>query len=226
MVLLHGTGRQLQLRRIDKPLPKTVMTDFGQPTSERTLKRVRDSEGLHDTRAELLRGAVTMTATLVDPDYTAARQMVQALGLSVSSLVRKAYGDKIADRPGLCLPLGFMPIAYFVARSLSHESRVDSEFLAYPLANARHKIDNAHKCLLGMGSDEISPDHVDIELMSGTATIGGMTFSVPAVSNESWQTYRQEMDAIAMEVEDDKFDWFYDDHNGEEDDAMDIDAGF
>lgn len=227
MVMLHGTGRSLHLKRTDKPMPPIMMTDFGQPTSERTNKRARDTEKIRDVRSEFLRGASTMRSTLVDPDYTAAKEMVQALGLPVSPLVRKAYGDNVAMRSGLILPLGFMPVTYFVARSLSRRTKADKAFLDYPMDNVRYKINNADKRLRGINTDEISADHVDIELMSGTATIGGITFSVPGVSSDAWDAYNAQMDEIGMQLEDATFDWFYQETDGggaeDDSDAMDID---
>lgn len=223
MVLLHATGRQLQLKRTKNPMSKIMMPDFSQPTSERTLKRVRDSEQIRDVRGEMLRKASTLTATLCDPDYTAAREMVQSLGLPVSPLVRKAYGEKIATESDIILPLGFMPISYFVCRWISRETKTDKNFLIYPLDNVRAKINNAQKRLQGIDSNEISNDHVDIELMSGTATIGGVTFSIPAVSETSWATYREGMDNLGQELVAKEFDWFYPTIVPEEDpDAMDI----
>jgi len=210
MVMLHATGRQLQLRRTNKPMSKLMVTDYSQPTSERTLKRARESERARDMRGELLRGASTMTSTLCDPDYTAAREMVEALCLPVSPLVRRAYGDKVALRPGLVIPLGFMPVAYFVARELSHRTGADQDFLDYPMVNVRYKVDNADKRLRGIESNEISNDHVDLELMSGTATIGGMTFSTPAISTDAWNAYKAEMDAVAMDLDTTFMDLYFD----------------
>jgi hypothetical protein len=231
MVMLHATGRQLHLKRTDQPMSKIIMTDFGQPTSERNNKRARDSERIQDIRPELLRNAATVTSTLVDPDYTAAKEMVVALGLPVNPLILKAYGDEIALNPKIVMSLGFEPTAYYVARWLSHITEADKKFISYPLANARHKIDNAQKRLHGADTNEISPDHVDIELMSGTATIGGITFSIPAVTKNAWDKYREEMDQAALALQSHRFDWFYvpvvdsmpdNPHAGSDEDAMDI----
>jgi hypothetical protein len=209
LVLLHATGRNLQMKRTDKPMSKIMMTDFGQPTSERNLKRARESERIQDVRPELLRHAATITSSLADPDYTASKEMILTLGLPVNPLVRKAYGDEIAMDPKIFLPMGFTPVDYYVSRWLSHITQADTRFIQYPLANVRQKIDGAQKRLLGADSNEISPDHVDIELMSGIATIGGITFSVPAITRQAWDKYREDMDHAADALMSHRFDWFY-----------------
>jgi hypothetical protein len=91
-------------------------------------------------------------------------------------------------------------------------------------------VDGAQKRLMGLENKELSNDHVDIELLTGTATIGGVTFSVPAISQTAFNEYRANAERLSERMAAPDFDWFYaavptvpPDVVGEED-AMDIDT--